>query len=874
MIGRTDEMAQLRALWRATRANASQLVLLSGEAGVGKTRLAAEMAAEAASDGAIVLLGHCDQAAPIPYAPLTDAFHANTEVGDALAQAPARLQRVLAGLVRRPVESHDGGEQDPDEQHEGQAAIFAAVADLLRSVTTRAPTLFVIEDGEALDGSSARLLRHLVRHLPARLLLLLCFRDPPGSRHAPLRELLADTERTGVATRAMLSPLTERELAAVVGTWTGTSPSPDVVHALWSSTGGNPFYARAVVDDVMAKGDIDDATEFVWHVPTSVRDVLRDRLGRLSPVAQDVVASAAVLGGEVEVGLLAAVANRSGSEFDAALQETAGAGWLVESVRAWDVGYAFRHALMREAIHVDLPAPYRQRLHLRAAQALERAGFRRPADVAAAAVHLRSAGSLGDRERAAALSLQAADATARLYAWDEAVAHAEAAVSILDGIDAPPAVRADAAQRAAELLTTSTIDLSRAVRYFESALSLYQEVGDQAAVAAIRSRLGYVLSLHHSVMDVPTALENFAAAADVVTNGEAAFDVQYGTALASLFGLQTQSGLVASARAMEIARNLERRDLAARVRATEACHVFSAGGIAHAYTLIDEAWEVIRDVGDPWLAWDVATAGAMLASIFLLDPESSRTWCHRAFSQPRFDSLVLPRQGMTDQLVYALAIQGDLEAARQRAAVLPGDAVSRRHLLLIDGDWEAAEQSWSAALDHDLSHGDMLNAVFNAYWAGQARWLLGHPSAVDALSQALELCVPGPYLPAELMVRGEMTRYVAARGDVDDALTHLARCDEICAAGEDWRGRAGHVELARGAVAAAQGEHDRADAAYREALDVFSTFELPWWRAETLLGWARCLDGADRPADAYAKRRAARAIYDQLSAHNRWHHRQ
>jgi hypothetical protein len=80
--------------------------------------------------------------------------------------------------------------------------------------------------------------------------------------------------------------------------------------------------------------------------------------------------------------------------------------------------------------------------------------------------------------------------------------------------------------------------------------------------------------------------------------------------------------------------------------------------------------------------------------------------------------------------------------------------------------------------------------------------------------------------------------------------------------------------LARGAVAAAQGEHDLADAAYREALDVFSAFELPWWRAETLLGWARCLDGVDRPDDAHAKRRAARVIYDQLSAHNRWHHRQ
>lgn len=870
MVGRTEELEHLRTLWTAVRDGAGRIAFLSGEAGVGKTRLAAEVTAEAAERGAIVLLGHCDQAAPVPYAPLTHAFQASAEVADVLACMSASVQHLLSKLVKPPLEPLDGDQAGLDDGREGQAAFFAAASDLLASVAHRAPTLFVVDDGEALDGASARLLRHLARHLPARLLLLICFRDPPGSRHAPLREFLADVGHTGAADRLVLHPLPEPELAELITAWTGRPASDDVVHALWSSTGGNPFYASAVVDELMARGGI-DGTEAAWRVPAGVRDVLRERLRDLSPTAQDVVGCAAVLGREVEFGLLAKVADRNEHDVTRTLEEAVAAGWLVETGQAWDAGYAFRHALMREAVHADLPAPHRQRLHLRAAEAIEQSGLRRPADIASAAVHLRSSGPLGDREHAASLSLEAANAAAQLYAWDEAITHAEAAIAILAGIDAPPGVQAGAARRAAELLVASTLDLPRAVQRFEAALAHYQAAGDPAAVAEVRSQLGYVLSLHHTVMDIPRALEHLTAAAAVLTTGEAAFDVQYGIALTTLFALRTQPGLEASARAMEVARNLNRCDLITRVRATEACHVFNAGRLAEADALIDEAWQVTSEVGDPWLAWDVTTAGAMLGNVYLLDPGAGRAWCDRALSQPRFESLVLPLEGMTDQLVYALALLGDLDAAHERAGQLPDDAVSRRFLMLLDGDWEAAERSWSAALDHDLSHGDLLNAVMNACWAGQARWLLGRrEEALDALRHALELCLAGPQIPGEVMVRAELARLLAAHGDVPAAATHLARCDEICAAGDNWRGRAGHVELARGAVAAARDEHRLADTAHRRALEVFITYRLPWWTGETLLAWARCLETADRPDGAGLKRSDAREIYEGLDAPDRW----
>jgi hypothetical protein len=115
-----------------------------------------------------------------------------------------------------------------------------------------------------------------------------------------------------------------------------------------------------------------------------------------------------------------------------------------------------------------------------------------------------------------------------------------------------------------------------------------------------------------------------------------------------------------------------------------------------------------------------------------------------------------------------------------------------------------------------------------------------------------------------------MAGYLAAHGDVAAAATHLVRCDEICAAGDNWRGRAGHVELARGAVATARGEDHLADTAHHRALEVFTTYRLPWWSGETLLAWARCLETADRPDEAGLERSDAHEIYEGLGAPERW----
>lgn len=325
MVGRADELAHLRQRWQVVRDGGRRLVLVSGEAGVGKSRLVAELAAAATDAGAALLVGRCEQAALIPYQPVTDALAASPAAAAALAGAPAPLRQRLVGLMDRAAGSQTApvSPEDPEGQ---RVAFLDAVGELFARMASVAPVVFVVEDAEAIDRASARLLCHLARHLPERVLLLTCFRDPPGSRHPPLRELLADLEGRGLADRLALDPLPERDLGQLVATWIGAPASAAFVHTLWSSTSGNPFYASEVVRELADRGGVDHADD-AWQVPRGVRDVLRERLRALSATAQDVIGCAAVLGLEFHFALLVQIAEQAEDHVAEALGEAVDAGW-------------------------------------------------------------------------------------------------------------------------------------------------------------------------------------------------------------------------------------------------------------------------------------------------------------------------------------------------------------------------------------------------------------------------------------------------------------------------------------------------------------------------------------------------------------------
>jgi DNA-binding SARP family transcriptional activator len=762
MVGRARELDRLCELWEEVRGGAARVALVSGEAGIGKTRLVAEFADRVTSE---VLVGRCDQPG-IPYQPVVSALPASAEF---VASSP----EVMRGRV---------------------VALLAQLA----------PVVLVLEDAERIDHASAELLRYVVRQLPEGVLVIVCFRDPPGTRQPALLALVGELPG---ADRLVLQPLSESDLGSLL-----TDQPADFVRELWRSTGGNPFYATEVMRD-LGNG------QFV--VPSGVRDVLRHRLQALPSEVQQVVRCAAVLGREAEFGLLAQLVDLAEDPLIDALEQAVGAGFLVEAGSSWKASYSFPHDLMREAVYGDIPQTRRQRLHVRAAEALQLPG----ASVAAAAVHLRAAGPAADPEHAADLSLQAAEEAARLYAWHEAVDHAEAAVEVLDQAGTTPDRRAGAAVQTAILRLKSSIGDKRAIELLETALKLY--AGDDALAATVHSRLGGALCTNHAVMDIPRAIEHFAAAKRL--NGDR-FHLHRGMTQAAMYGVRTEVLGDAARRASALAADLGRRDLAVMASWGRGWYEFNRGRLREAAAIREAMWETAHELADPYLGWTSVSGAALSATEYLLDPVAGRAWCRRGLAQARFETFEHPHDTIVDQLALALAAMGDLDDARRVAEPLPADAVSRRMLTFLDGDWTRAERDWAAALRRDEEVGDFHDAALNARWLGGVRRLLGdQEGAVAALRRAVEIGVEGPQVPTELAARAELAQVLDDRAE---AAAQLERCDEILAAGEDWRGLAGVVELARGVVTGA-------DDAYQRAVEIFTTYRLSWRRAAALKTWGR-----------------------------------
>ena len=177
------------------------------------------------------------------------------------------------------------------------------------------------------------------------------------------------------------------------------------------------------------------------------------------------------------------------------------------------------------------------------------------------AAHLRAAGPAAEPIEAAEWSLRAAREAGDLYAWDEAVEYAEAAVDWLAAVP-PPTRQAEAAVNAALLRLKSSRGFDAAIGLLETALRRYVAAGDQMAAGLVHSRLGGALSLHHSVMNIPRALDHFDAAERLLPSPETVFHLHRGRCQAAMYGLRTDLLLESADRAAAIAEGAGRRDLA------------------------------------------------------------------------------------------------------------------------------------------------------------------------------------------------------------------------------------------------------------------------------------------------------------------------
>src|SRR4051794_6342437 len=386
-VGRAAELQKLRTLMPRADGEARRVVLLAGEPGAGKSRLVREFAAEAAGEGALVLYGACDAVVRTPYGPFVEALDRLTrvtEVGElraALGGGGGELTRLLPDLPALVGDLAAPAAADPDtERHR----LHTAVADLLASASRGRPLLLVLEDGHWADAPTLLLLRHLARSAwGARLLLLATFRDTEADLPAELSETLADLRRSDDVVRMRLSGLSGAEVSDLVGRAAGgagggETEAQDLATTIHDLTGGNAFLVCELWRDLVETGIVEVAAGQVrvtrplaeLGTPESVREVVSERLSRLSPTTIDLLELAAAAGAEFELELIRRAAGLSEAELLVALEEAVGSG-MVEELPSQRLACRFTHEIVRRALYDRISRLRRAELHFRVAEALE-----------------------------------------------------------------------------------------------------------------------------------------------------------------------------------------------------------------------------------------------------------------------------------------------------------------------------------------------------------------------------------------------------------------------------------------------------------------------------------------------------------------------
>jgi DNA-binding CsgD family transcriptional regulator len=362
LIGRRTELADLEAAFATARRGEPATVLLGGEAGVGKSRLAAEFACRARAANGRVLAGGCLElgADGLPFAPFTAVLRELTrEVGapgvvELLGGRAGEMARLLPDLGATEPEPVAGPGSDV-YPGEGRGRLFEQMLTLLEQLSERSPVVLVIEDLHWADRSTRDLLSFLVsnqRALPG-VLIIGTFRSDELHRTHPLRPLLAELARLAWVQRAELPRLTRGETGELLAAIAGQEPEAARVDSVFARTEGNPLF----VEELLCCGD---------ELPESLRDLVLARAQRLPEATQDVLRIASAAGERAGHALLSAVSGLGDDDVERALRPAVAANVLVAGAD----GYAFRHELIREAMYEDLLPGERGRVHARYAEAI------------------------------------------------------------------------------------------------------------------------------------------------------------------------------------------------------------------------------------------------------------------------------------------------------------------------------------------------------------------------------------------------------------------------------------------------------------------------------------------------------------------------
>jgi ABC-type oligopeptide transport system substrate-binding subunit/predicted Ser/Thr protein kinase len=514
MIGRETEYKQATALWSEVLSGQGRVLMISGEPGIGKSRLVRELAAHAEVTGGWVVEGASYAESGSPYGPfrqvLREAFSKDSEsccdlpqevLADVLSLAP-ELKTQFPEVLANPL-------LDPQAERQ---RLFENMVIFFSSLSDHAPLLLILEDAHWADSGTLALMLHLARNTRhKRLMIAAPYREVELDEARPFHEVLLDIQRERLAERLKINRLTRSQSKDLLEVLFAEESTPDFLGGIYRETEGNPFFIEEVCKAMLASGKL-TYEDGRWHrpsmeelgVPQSVQVAIQSRVRRLPEVSQEILRLAAVVGRVFDIDTIAKTSDLEEDQLIDAMEDAEDAQ-LIERVNGREGGeYRFSHALIPAALVVGLRTRKRRRLHRDVAVALEKIC---PDDFEKLAYHYNHA---NEDEKAAFYYLEAGDRARNLYAFQEAIESYEQALEILMDNE-----KFDLAARTLTKLGLShhnAFDFEASREAYEAGFSLWQRSIDverpstpQPAPHAFRFAFGEPETLDPSLLNTSVA---------------------------------------------------------------------------------------------------------------------------------------------------------------------------------------------------------------------------------------------------------------------------------------------------------------------------------------------------------------------------------
>lgn len=899
LVGREGDMQHIRAAIEAAADGDGRVIMLAGEPGVGKTRLAQEATLDARNRGFMVVTGTCyEPEQGTPFYPFLEALSQAYDAAPPSIQSAVRRQWPSLGKLL-PAQSIPNPEGAAGSQEE-QQRLFWAVTGFLQAMAEHLPVALLLDDLQWADGSTLGLLQHLARHTRThRILLLGTYRDVEIDRRHPLEAMLLDLSRQQLLQRIAVHRLPVEGTAALLAHSLGMEDtSQEFAALLHSHTEGNPFFVQEVVRSLVERGDVyrengrwsRRALEEI-EVPESVRAVVGQRLSHLSEEAQTLLQEASVLGHTFVFDDLQQVDGRSEVEIERALDDAVTAGLVRE---AGSDLYAFNHNLTQQSLYGELSSRRKRRLHLAAGDTLERQpAVVREQRLAEIARHFQKAEV---PERALPYTMQVADRAAAAFAHEDAARYYRTALDLAQQTG-DRAREAEAYEKLGGLLT-ATIRYRAALEMLEPAARLFAEINDRESEGRVVAQIGRV---YYSIAAAQEGIARLEPAMESLAGEDSPHALAGLTSvLGKLYfvrGRYTEA-LACAERGAALAREASQGGVLAESEITRGSALIQLGRWHRGLQALEEAVDIADSASD---VYSVCRALQGAAAVYLMQGDLER---HQQAMERALD--IAERMHNQRQIASATFglfvnafVHGDWEAAHRYAdrvlKVMAGlgstwhsafHLVGLAALAVAEGEDDTADRFLIECLEVSGPTGDA--QTFQGAQEILAQKDLQSNLSVEA-RERLESLLAGPEfkrdangriisagapLPGYLTGHGTFhptgllpllgwayisTGDTAAANALASAGIELAEAEGLRLSLAEWSGL-------KGAGLARQERWPEAEAAFEEALSLCRDIPFPYGEGRTLYEIGRMGEARGEPEQARSAFEGALSIFRQLGA--------